>query len=367
MEFKLRPVIRTENNLRDFLRKNSRKEDLIITNEFILLPQIASQEVKGHILFQEQFGVGEPNDEMIQEMFRKMRGKQYDRIIAIGGGTVIDSSKLFVFGTEYTPEKIFESGGTLPKKKKLLVIPTTCGTGSEVTNISIVEFKAKKTKIGLAVDQLYADEAILIGTLLETIPFSVFAASSVDAFIHAIEAYVSPKASVFTKALGEKAMRLILEGYQAILRKEKIELPNNLQTFLEASTLAGISFSNAGCGGVHALSYPIGANYHVPHGKSNYLVFHEVFEKYREMDASLNEIENLLGDILQCPCETVWVNLRELIDQIIPRESLRTLGITASEVEEMAESVFKNQQRLLVNNPVPFTKSDIYEVYQKCL
>ncbi|MBL1230029.1 iron-containing alcohol dehydrogenase [Enterococcus sp. BWB1-3] len=367
MEFKLHPVICSKNNLRDFFNETANEKDLIITNKFIFMPQMDSQELKGHILFQEQFGTGEPNDEMIRAMFQEMKGKKYERIIAIGGGTVIDISKLFVFGTEYTLKEIFEKGATLPKKKKLVIIPTTCGTGSEVTNISIAEFREKKTKIGLAADQLYADEAILIGSLLETIPFQVFATSSVDAFIHAIESYVSPKASLFTKALGEKAMRIILKGYQDIVSKDKLELPDNLQVFLEASTLAGISFGNAGCASVHALSYPIGANYHVPHGKSNYLVFHAVFEKYREMNADLIELEKLLSEILICSPEAVWENLRKLIDQIIPREPLHSLGITRGEAKKMAESVFKNQQRLLVNNPVPFTESDIYDVYQKCL
>lgn len=367
MEYKLQPLVRSYDNLKDFLSEKLSKKDLIISSGSILNSQLDSKKIKGPVLLRDKYGKGEPTDNMINAMLQDMQGIAYDRVIAIGGGTVIDIAKLFVFGTEYSLEEIFAKGKLLPKKKKLVIIPTTCGTGSEVTNISIVEFEKKQTKIGLAVDQLYADQAILIGSLPATMPFEAFANSSVDAFIHAAESYLSPKASLFTKALGEKAIRVILTGYQKIVSNGEWILPENMQEFLEASTLAGISFSNAGCAAVHALSYPIGATYHLAHGKSNYLLFHAIFERYRERGADLTEIEKLLSAILSCGPEDVWQQLKMLIDQIVPRGSLSDLGINDVQTKAMAHSVFKNQQRLLVNNPVSFTEKDIYDIYQKCL
>lgn len=160
--------------------------------------------------------MAEPSDEMVNVMLTQIKGKQYNRIIAIGGGTVIDIAKLFVFGSEHSCEEIFAKSKTLPRKSKLLLLPTTCGTGSEVTNISIVNFIQKDTKIGLAEPALYADEAILIPELLATMPYQVFTHASIDALIHAMESYVSPKTNVFTRALGRSAIEQILAGYQKL-------------------------------------------------------------------------------------------------------------------------------------------------------
>ena len=276
---------------------------------------------------------------------------------------------MFVFGGGLRCEEIFEKGAALPRKRRLLVVPTTCGTGSEVTNIAIVAFKKKQTKLGLAIPALFPDEAVLIGDMLRTLPYEVFATSSIDALIHAVESYVSPKASVFTRTLGEAAMQRILKGYQELVdtgrAKDKI-LPKDLQSFLTASTMAGIAFGNAGVGAVHALSYPIGAIYHVPHGKANYLVFEEVFAAYRRLKADFSALEGVLKGILGCG-EDVWEKLFGMLSHVLSRQPLRELGIDESKCLEMAVSVIQGQQRLLNNNPVPVSQEVIGEIYKSCL
>ncbi|MGM0216632.1 iron-containing alcohol dehydrogenase [Enterococcus sp. AZ109] len=368
MEFKVKPTIHSYDSLVEFINdKKLGDKDLIITNEYIIASHISTDQLTCDVLFQEKYGTGEPNDAMIDAMLAEVKKKEYNRIIAIGGGTIIDISKLFVFESNYSCEEIFAQGVNLPKVRELLILPTTCGTGSEVTNISITEFKQKKTKIGLAVEQMYADEAILIGSLLSTIPFPVFATSSIDALIHAIESYVSPKASRFTRAMGREAIEIIIRGYQEITSKATIEVPKDLQHFLEASCMAGIAFGNAGCAAVHALSYPIGAIYHVPHGKANYLVFNAVYQKYLELGADLTPLEEVIQQLFDCSKEEVWQELTKLIDKLLPREKLNTLGIGEKEARDMSQSVIANQQRLLVNNPIPLSEEDIYQVYLECL
>lgn len=368
MEFKVKPYIYSCDSLSDFIeKKRVGPGDLIITNEYIIAPQIRDGKYPCDVLFQEKYGVGEPSDEVVDSMLRETEGKDYKRIIALGGGTIIDISKLFVFGGGLTCEEIFDKGKDLPKKRQLIAVPTTCGTGSEVTGISVVGFKKRGTKYGLAVPQLYADEAALISSLLKTVPFGVFATSSIDALIHSIESFVSPKANRFTRSFGRTAIETIISEYQEIVVQKELALPKDMQASIEASCLAGIAFENAGCAAVHALSYPIGAIYHVPHGKANYLVLGEVFKKYIKLGADLTPVENVLARALGSGNGEVWGKLEELLDQILSREPLGTLGIGEKECREMAGSVIANQQRLLVNNPVKLSEDDIYDIYTNCL
>lgn len=366
VEFLIPTRINSYNSLKNYLKENVKDTDLIITNECILKPHIGNQNLGCDILYQEKFGEGEPNNEMTDRMLNVLKDKKYDRIIAIGGGTIIDIAKLFLFDDKFNTETIFEKGEKLQKKRKLIAIPTTCGTGSEVTKISIVEFKNRKSKLGIAIPQMFPDEAILIPSLLKSIPFEVFVTSSIDALIHSIESFISPKANNFTRAFGRRAMEIIIQGYKEII-DNGLSFPNNLQEYLEASTLAGISFGNAGCGGVHALSYPIGAIYHIPHGKANYLVFQGVIEKYKELNADLKDLENILSGILNCKSEEIWEKMEEILEKLIIRQPLSSIGINRRKAEEMAESVFRDQQRLLANNPVQFTQEDIYQIYLNCI
>ncbi|MDR1977417.1 MAG: iron-containing alcohol dehydrogenase [Synergistaceae bacterium] len=352
------------------------ESDLILTNEYVLTPQLDGKPSPCDVLYQEKYGGGEPSDEMVDavleaiESKKKQNGKDYERVVAIGGGTVIDVAKLSVFGEGLRCQEIFEKGATLPRKRRLLVIPTTCGTGSEVTNISIVAFKKKQTKMGLAIPALFPDEAVLIGDMLRTLPYEVFATSSVDALIHAMESHVSPKADVFTRTLGEAATRRILKGYidlaDASGSKAKT-LPRELQTFLTASTMAGIAFGNAGVGAVHALSYPLGAIYHVPHGKANALVFKAVFEAYQRLGADLSPLEEILSDILNCPRPAVWEKFFELVNRILAPQPISELGVDENKCAEMAQSVIQGQQRLLNNNPIPLSQEEIETIYRNCL
>jgi len=368
MVFSVKPTIAVYQSLQSFIeQKGVGSKDLIITNEYVLVPQLNGAPLPCDVLYQEKYGQGEPSDEMIDAMIRDMKGKEYQRIIAIGGGTVIDISKLFVFGSEYDVEGIFAKGSELPKKRQLIVIPTTCGTGSEVTNISIVEFKQKQTKIGLAVPALYADEAALIPQMLRTLPYGVFAASSIDALVHAVESYVSPRATVFSRMFGKTAIEKILYGYMK-MRKQNIQgLPEDMEDFLVASTMAGVAFGNAGCGAVHALSYPIGGNYHVPHGNANYMVFEGVFRMYKELGADLSPVEEVLEEVLGCAGSDVWSDLFQLLSFVLERKGLKELGVDEAKCAEMAASVIENQQRLLANDPIKLSQEDMKTIYMSCL
>jgi len=338
--------------------------DLIVTNEYILAPKMGGAKLPCDVLYQEKYGVGEPTEDMINKMLKAAGEKEYERVIAIGGGAVIDIAKFFVFGSGLSVGEIFEQGAALPRKRKIVVVPTTCGTGSEVTMITIVNFESIGTKKGLAVPALFPDEAVLIPDMLSSLPYEVFAASSIDALIHAVESYISPKASAFSRAMGRDAIEKIVRGYKAM---EPGKLPADMGDFLIASTMAGVAFGNAGVGAVHAMAYPIGSIYHVSHGKANFMMFKAVFDAYRQQGAKMDALEELLANVLACKPADVWATLFALIDQIMARPTLSTLGVDQAKCKEMAASVIKNQQRLLVNNPVPLTEEQIAQAYIACL
>ncbi len=171
----------------------------------------------------------------------------------------------------------------LEKKRELVIVPTTCGTGSEVTNIAILNRTRIGTKLGLVSDNMYADSAVLIPELLKGLPFAVFATSSIDALVHAVESSLSPKATSLTKLFGYKAIEMIIRGYQTIAAEGKDARISLLEDFLVASNYAGIAFGTAGCAAVHAMSYPLGGKYHVAHGESNYAMFTGVLKNYMEI------------------------------------------------------------------------------------
>jgi len=268
------PKIYYFNTMSEFHEEFSLGEkDLLVTNEWMYTPYVEPLKIKTNILFQEKYGKGEPSDEMIDAMAKDMKAMKFERIVAFGGGTIVDICKILALDIPERSEDLF-MGKVAPKKvKELVVVPTTCGTGSEVTNVAIAELKNLKIKKGIAVDETYADVAVLIPESLGGLPDYVFATSSIDALIHAIESYVSPKANPFTEMYSLKAIEIIMDGYKKILatgRSDAAARAPYLKDFMIASNYAGIAFGNAGVGAVHALSYSIGGAFHVPHGEANY-------------------------------------------------------------------------------------------------
>ena len=231
--------------------------DLVITNEYIYQPFFGKLNLGCDVLYQEKYGAGEPSDDMAEAMYKDIKG-DHKRVIAIGGGTVIDISKLFALKTVSPILDLYDGKTEIVKDKELVLVPTTCGTGSEVTNIAILALNSRGTKKGLAVDEMYADSAVLVPELLNGLPFRFFATSSIDALIHAVESSLSPKGNEMTRMFGYKAIDMILHGYKKIAADGPEARMPLLEDFLMASLYAGIAFGNAGCAAVHAMSYPLG-------------------------------------------------------------------------------------------------------------
>jgi 4-hydroxybutyrate dehydrogenase len=365
LQLKIKPLIYKFDTTKEFLNEfEVGKKDLIITNEYIFDPKVYG--LDSHVLFQEKYGTGEPSDEMVENMYNDVKDLDFNRVIAIGGGTVIDISKLFVLKNVSPVLDLFDRKLEISKEKELVLVPTTCGTGSEVTNIAILELKSRKTKLGLAVDEMYADCAVMIPELLKDLPFKVFATSSIDALIHAIEAYVSPKATPYTEMFSIEATKLIVNGYKEIRDKgEEARIPL-LEDFLIASNYAGIAFANAGVGAVHAMSYPLGATHHVPHGESNYAIFTGVFKAYQRLnpDGKISQLDQFLAELLECEVNVVYEELENLLNVILPKKPLSAFGTTEEQLEEFTENVMTKQGRLTANNYTELDREEVYNIFK---
>ncbi len=343
--------------------------DLILTNARY---GAYLQQLPCAVIFREQYGTSEPTDAMVnailQERDRIHAQRGIDRIIAIGGGAILDMAKVLAAAPHGTADcnALYADMGKLSRVHELIALPTTCGTGSEVTNISVIFRTPLDTKQGLVGDALYPAHAVLIPQLMETLPYHVFACSAIDALIHAVESYLSPLATPMTDVFGERAMREILAGFMAVAEKPESCRALNGQ-FLRAATNAGIAFGNAGCGPVHALSFAIGGKYHVPHGESCYQYFMPVLNYYKANSAGgkLARFEALLCDILRA--EDGLAALAVLLERILPRKPMRAYGATEADVEAFAVSTIENQQRLLARAYVPVTLDVARAIEQECL
>ena len=345
-------------------------KDLIVTNSWLYGPYMLPLNTGANVIFQEKYGMGEPTDVMIDAIVKDAKQYDYDRIIAVGGGTVIDICKVLSLDVPDQCVKLF-TGEVEPKKvKELIIVPTTCGTGSEVTNVTVVALTSLNTKKGLASDETYASAAVLIPESMQGLPDKVFSTSSIDALIHAVESFLSPKASPFTETLSEKAIYMIVNGYLGIVRAggdaKSARIPY-LKDFAIASNYAGIAFGNAGCGPVHAMSYAVGGAFHVAHGESNYLLFTDVLKKYQEKNPEgekLVWLQKKLAGLMNCAPRDAFDRLDDLLGTLIEKKPLKDYGMTEPQIEEFADMTIENQQRLLQNQYVALSRDDIIAIYR---
>ena len=351
--------------------------DLVITNEYIYQPFFGKLNLGCDVLYQEKYGAGEPSDDMAEAMYKDIKG-DHKRVIAIGGGTVIDISKLFALKTVSPILDLYDGKAEEDEAEAmrtfitenhlshgLVLVPTTCGTGSEVTNIAILALNSRGTKKGLAVDEMYADSAVLVPELLNGLPFRFFTTSSIDALIHAVESSLSPKGNEMTRMFGYKAIDMILHGYKKIAADGPEARMPLLEDFLMASLYAGIAFGNAGCAAVHAMSYPLGATFHVAHGESNYAMFTGVMKNYMEIrqDGEIERLNQFIADILGCKVEDVYEELEKLLNNLIQKKALHEYGMSREQIEEFADSVIANQGRLMANNFVELDRDRLIKIY----
>lgn len=311
----------------------------------------------------------EPEVDVIERELGLLREKQIDGIIALGGGSAIDSAKVLASTYDYTGPllELFGENTLTQRNLPLIVIPTTAGTGSEVTNIAILSDPKAQMKKGIVSHCLLPDVAIVAPEMTKTCPPSITAASGIDAFVHALEAYISVNASPITDALAEKALKLIFSSLvHAYNNGENLSAREDMAT---GSLMAGLAFGNAGVGAVHALAYPLGGRFHLSHGMSNAVMLPHVLKvnapfcqdklycvakllKVCERHHSKEEAVKLLLGAIEKLCR----------DVDIPA-SLTHFNISPTCVGELAEEASK-VTRLLRNNPKQLSIEEIEDIYR---
>lgn len=366
--FRIRPEIYQFDTFKEFIEDIPLGEkDLLVTQKLIYELFIKDLNLRCHVIFPREFGKGEPSDIMIDGIVNKVKDICYNRVIAAGGGTAIDIAKLLSLKKFDYVEQLFEEPSRVVRDKKLIIIPATCGTGSEVTNISITTLTKKGTKLGIANDELFADKAVLISELISTLPFKFFCFSSIDALVHATEAFLSPKANDYTDIFAQKAISEILKAFKTLMVKGQKERKNVEKKVLVASNYAGIAFGNAGTAVVHALAYPLSGTYHVAHGEANYQFYSEVLKKYYDKNpkGKIKIFVEFVADILECNANVeVFKKIEELFASMVPKKRLREYGMKESEISSFAISIEKEQQRLLVNNYVFLSIEEFKDIYR---
>lgn len=343
-------------------------EDLVLCGEHTYDKYVAPLSLGTQTLFREKYGKGEPTDGMVDAILDALREKEFNRIIAIGGGTVVDIAKVVaVAGKEDKVDDLYDHVDSLKKVHPLVIIPTTCGTGSEVTNISVINRVSKGVKMGLASSAMLADKAVMIPDMLDSLPYKIFATSSIDVMVHSVESFLSPNGCSISELFSAEALKTIIQCW-----KKSVEAGGGgawkayAADFLKASNWAGLGFGYAGCAAVHACAYPLGSVYHIPHGQSNQLMFKDVMEKYREIRPSgkINDLEDIIGTCLGVAQGEALPALYELMDKVLKKEPLRNFGVKESDLPVFAEDVIKTQQRLLKNNYVELSEEQVLEIYK---
>lgn len=365
-DFKIVPQILEYSSTLEFCNDfNFNSDDLIFisksTEKFF-----NNQFGAAHVIFRNDYGYGEPTDLMVEKIYEDIKSINFKRVIAIGGGTIIDVAKLLALKVFHPVTDLFDKKIEPEKAKKLIIVPTTCGTGSEVTNISILELTSRSTKMGLASDSLYADYAVLIPELLSDLPYAFFATSSIDALIHATESYLSPKATSLSRLFSVRAIQMILRGYMVIAEKGKQERFKLMKDFLLASLYAGLAFGNAGTGYVHAMSYSFGATYHVPHGEANAVLFTAIFKEYNRIKpcGHIHDLNRVIAQKIHCKENKTYEKLDYLLNKIIQLKSLSEYGVTLKDLDNFTENTVTKQGRLTSNGYIQFSPDQILKIYK---
>lgn len=311
----------------------------------------------------------DPSKETLLAVVELGRRHDVTHVIGFGGGSPMDVAKLaaYLLGSGDNLDEAWGVDIAKGQRLPLALVPTTAGTGSEATPISVITCEGG-TKLAVNARPLVADWAVLDASLTLGLPAHVTAATGIDAIVHSVEAYTSARLkNPLSDALAREALSLLSSNLL-----KAIEEPGNIEArsaMLLGAHLAGLAFSNAPVAGVHALAYPLGGIHHLPHGLSNALMLRVVLqhnsEAARELYAELAPIlaPECEGQGSQAQCAILIDRLDRLVvdSGLAPR--LRDHGIAEGDIPLLASEAMK-QQRLLVNNPCPIDEADARRLYE---
>lgn len=312
----------------------------------------------------------DPPEHIVFDAVAFAQQQQIDIVLGFGGGSSLDVAKIIAILAHPQQQQglqdLYGVNQAKSPRLPLYLVPTTAGTGSEVTPISIVTTGAT-SKTGIVAPILFADVAILDATFTQNLPAHITAATGIDAMVHAIEAYTSKiKKNPYADMLAKQALKLLDHNLSLVLA-DGHNLPAR-QNMLVGSMLAGQAFANAPVAAVHALAYPLGGHFHISHGHSNALVLTEVLKfnaphakaLYAELMCCLDAKSTGSTEAL---CDLFIDHMQNHLDHSGLILKLKDLKIAENMLEKLAQDAML-QTRLLQNNPRDMTQQNALDIYQ---
>ena len=313
----------------------------------------------------------EPSYLDVQAVLDQIKDEHPQAVIGVGGGSVMDAAKLcsLLLNTDTTVKELLDDPDKAKKQVPSIMIPTTCGTGSEATINAIVLVPEKDLKVGIVNGEMISDYVILDANMISRLPGKILAATAVDALAHCVECYTSNKANPLSDLFALGGARLIFENIEtAFQNPEDLVAKSNL---LLGSYYGGNAITGSGTTAVHALSYPLGGKYHIPHGVSNAILFAHVMQYNK--DAIAHRLTELFDTVFAPSGHQAEDRAQFVIDAIarvirtveIPT-SLDEFGVKKEDLDFLVDSAYE-VKRLLNNNLKVLDQSDIRAIYEKVL
>ncbi len=320
----------------------------------------------------------DPSRATVMAAFDAAKSANANSVVGFGGGSSLDVAKLVALlaGSGEDLDEAWGVGNAKGPRLPLVLVPTTAGTGSEVTPVSIITVEEGENR-GVVSPLILPDLAILDVDLTIGLPPHITAATGIDAMVHAIEAFTSksPNNNPMSRMLAVEALKHLGSNIEiAVFDGGNRDARSAM---LLGSMLAGMAFANSPVASVHALAYPLGGTFHVPHGLSNALVLPHVLRfnaaetsngsaiQYAELapHAFPDLDTNAKSEGTQATCAAFIERLAGLSDKLGLETKMHQLGVEKSDLEQMAVDAMK-QTRLLVNNPREMSKSDALAIYR---
>lgn len=310
----------------------------------------------------------EPPARIVDECLQVNEEEKYDVIVGVGGGSSLDVAKAISIMSNNKGNIVdYDGTGLVPNRGlPMILIPTTAGTGSEVTRVLVVTDERDNGKKVIFSDYLLADIAIVDPLLTLSAPPKVTAEAGIDALVHAMESYVSALATPFSDLMALEAIRLIGESLPRAYGKGSDAVARNAMSL--AATLAGMAFTSAGLGAVHALAYPLGTEFHMSHGRSQAVVLPHVLnynkignlEKYARIARAMGERDENLS--LYDRAERLVSHIKRLLGILNISFKISDYGVSREDIPRLVEGALK-QSRLFVPNPRDLTEEDVRNIY----
>ena len=373
-KFKIKTEVKFSDNAIDALLDFKNVNAAIVTDDFMhkcgAVKMIKDKLINCNQVFVFDEVKPDPPISLITKGLNFIKDTEADIVIALGGGSSIDAAKAMVFMAKKA----------MGRDLKLIAIPTTSGTGSEVTQFAVITDEEKGVKYPLVDDGLLPDLAILIPELVVTVPPSVTADTGFDVITHAMEAYVSTLANDASDALAEKSLKIAFEFLPVAYKEgDNLEAREKMHS---ASCLAGMAFNEVGLGINHGIAHALGAKFHIPHGRANAMLLphvvefnadlHHNFGKFRSPEAMKRIAE--VSRMLRLPHDTKRIAVEALIDEIkwmmkmmkIPA-TLKEAGVSKEDYEANKQSIIQSalNDACTKTNPREVTEASVERILSK--